>query len=378
MKAIINGKIFYKDEILEGFVLCFDKEIRVLDRDVDLNSVEIIDVDGAYVSAGFIDLHIHGNSGSDVMDSSLEALDTISSSILKNGTTSFLATTMTMSRDKIVDALENVKKYSKYVTGANILGVHLEGPFINPYKHGAQEKKDIQAFDIDLIDSYSDIIKMITLAPEIDGAEGFIRGLKQLYPDIILSIGHSNASYRQTKRAFGWGISHATHLFNAMSSFHHRDPGIVGAVFDTDDISCDIIPDLIHTHPYALKLAYQMKKEKLILITDSMRAGCMKNGSYKLGEQDVIVEDGKALLKDGTLAGSIIGINQAIKNMIIHTEMTPVEAINAVTKLPAQKLGIKKGELKIGYDADIVVFNDSFDILITIVDGDVSYILDKD
>ncbi len=346
-----------------------------MSRDVNLNSMEIIDVDGAFVSAGFIDLHIHGNSGSDVMDSSLDALDNISSSILKGGTTSFLATTMTMSKERIESALDSVQKYSKYVTGANILGVHLEGPFISPDRNGAQEKQHIQAFDIDLIDSYSDIIKMITLAPEIDGAEAFIRGIKQFYPDMILSIGHSSATYEQSKKSFGWGISHATHLFNAMSPLHHRDPGVVGAVFDTD-ITCDIIPDLVHTHPYTLKLTYQMKKDKLLIITDSMRAGCMKNGNYSLGNQEVIVSDNKATLKDGTLAGSIIGLNQAIKNMIIHTAMSPIEAINAVTKLPAQKLGVNKGELKVGYDADIVVFNDSFDILMSIVGGDVSYLLD--
>lgn len=376
MKAIINGKVFFQDKILEGFVLCFDKEITILDRDIDLSGMEIIDVDGAFVSAGFIDLHIHGNSGSDVMDSTLDALDNISSSILKNGTTSFLATTMTMSREKIVDALENVKKYSKYVTGANILGVHLEGPFINPNKNGAQNREYIQKVDIDLIDSYSDIIKMITLAPEIDGGEAFIRGIKQFYPDIILSIGHSNANYEQSRKSFEWGISHATHLFNAMTPLHHRDPGIVGAVFDSD-VTCDIIPDLVHTHPYTLKLTYQMKKEQLIIITDCMRAGCMKIGDYDLGEQSVRVTEDRALLEDGTIAGSIIGMNIAIKNMIIHTAMTPIEAINAVTKLPAQKLGVKKGELKVGYDADIVVFNDSFDILMSIVGGDVCYIQER-
>lgn len=375
MKAIINGKIFYKDKILEDFVLCFDKEIRVFGKDVDLTGVEVIDVDGAFVSAGFIDLHIHGTNGSDVMDCSLEALDNISSSILKNGTTSFLATTMTSSKYKITKALENIRKYSKYVTGASVIGVHLEGPFINPTRKGAQNAEHIQKVDIDLIDNYSDIIKMITLAPEIEGGEGFIKGIKQFYPDMVLSIGHSDATYEQSRTYFGWGISHATHLFNAMPPLHHRDPGIVGAVFDTD-VTCDIIPDLVHTHPYTLKLTYQMKRDKLIIITDSMRAGCMKSGSYDLGDQEVIVSQNRATLKDGTIAGSIIGMNDAIRNMLIHTAMSPIEAINAVTKLPAQKLGLNKGELKVGYDADIVVFNDSFDILMSIVAGEVSYIQD--
>jgi N-acetylglucosamine-6-phosphate deacetylase len=193
-----------------------------------------------------------------------------------------------------------------------------------------------------------------------------------MYPNIILSIGHSDASYEESKESFSWGISHATHLFNAMNAYHHRKPGIVGAVFDSD-ISCDIIADLIHTHASALELTYQMKKEKLILITDAMRAGCMKSGSYDLGGQSVKVEKGKATLKDGTLAGSVLKMNEALATMLTHTSMTRAEAVATVTKIPAEKLGIQKGTLKIGYDADIVIFDEDFSIITTIVSGEVKY-----
>jgi N-acetylglucosamine-6-phosphate deacetylase len=215
-------------------------------------------------------------------------------------------------------------------------------------------------------------IKMITLAPEIDGAKEFIEFMKAKYPKVILSIGHSNANYSEAKKSFSWGITHATHLFNAMNSYHHREPGIVGAVFDSS-VTCDIIADLIHSHPSTLELTYRVKKDKLILITDSMRAGCMKCGTYSLGGHSVEVKDGKATLSDGTLAGSVLKLNEALLNMYNNTSMGRVEVIDAVTKLPARKLALKKGELKVGYDADIVIFDEKFSIISTIVSGKVKY-----
>jgi len=338
-----------------------------------LSDKEIIDAKGQYVSAGFIDLHIHGSGGSDAMDATYEALETISATLLQTGTTSFLATTMTMSTEAIDNALQNIQEYQKSVSGAEILGIHLEGPFINISKHGAQDKKYVQKPDIELIQDYMETIKMITIAPEAEGAEVFVKQLTREYPHIILSIGHSDASYEKSKESFSWGISHATHLFNAMSSYHHRAPGIVGAVFDTEDVSCDIIADLIHTHSSILELTHKVKKEHLILITDAMRAGCMKCGSYDLGGQSVKVENGKATLEDGTLAGSVLKLNEALLTMTKHTSMTKIEALNAVTKIPAEKLGVKKGQLKKGYDADIVIFDEDFSIIITIVSGKVKY-----
>ena len=373
MKAIVNAKLVLADEVIEGQTLLFDKSIVNIANNADLNDVEVIDAGGNYVSAGFIDLHIHGSGGADAMDATPEALKIISSTLLQTGTTSFLATTMTMSTKDIDNALQNIQDHKKNVSGAEILGIHLEGPFINASKHGAQDKMYVQKPNMELIQNYIHEIKMITIAPEVDGAENFVKILTKNYPDIILSIGHSDASYEKSKESFTWGISHATHLFNAMNTYHHRTPGIVGAVFDSD-VTCDIIPDLIHSHPSALELAYKMKRDRLILITDAMRAGCMKCGSYDLGGQTVTVSDGKAILSDGTLAGSVLKLNEALLNMTKHTSMTRIEAIKAVTKIPAQKLGVKKGQLKEGYDADIVIFDEYFSIISTIVAGDVKYV----
>lgn len=372
MKAIINAKLIVNDEIVEGQILLFDEKIVRITDDVELETIEVIDAKGHYVSAGFIDLHIHGSGGADVMDATPQALETLSTTVLQTGTTSFLATTMTMSPQDIDNALKNIQDHKSTVSGANILGIHLEGPFINTEKHGAQDREYVQSPNMALIKKYMQEVKMITLAPEVEGAEVFIKHLAKEYPHIILSIGHSDASFEESKESFGWGVSHVTHLFNAMNPYHHRKPGIVGAVFDSE-VSCDIIADLVHTHPSVLELVQQVKKEKLILITDAMRAGCMKCGTYDLGGRRVEVADGKAELEDGTLAGSVLKMNEALLNMRKHTSMTNVELVNSVTKIPALKLGVSKGELREGYDADIVIFDENFSIISTIIAGEVKY-----
>jgi len=373
--AIINAKLILNDEIIENKILLFNHKIIDIVDDVmlqDKDNVEIIDAKGAYVSAGFIDLHIHGSGGVDVMDATPEALEQLSSTLLQTGTTSFLATTMTMASQDIDNALINLQQYALDVSGANIVGVHLEGPFINASKHGAQDKKYIQQANIALIEKYINDIKMITLAPEIEGSEDFIKYLVKKYPHIILSIGHSDASYEESMQSFKWGISHATHLFNAMNPYHHRKPGIVGAVFDAD-VTCDIIADLVHTHASTLELVQKVKKDKLMLITDAMRAGCMKCGTYDLGGRSVTVSDGKAILEDGTLAGSVLTMNEAMKNMLKHTSMNLTDIVKSVTKIPAEKLDVPKGRLQRGYDADIVIFDKDFSIITTIISGKVKY-----
>ena len=372
MKAIVNAKILCDDTIVEDAILVFDNKIVTMTKEVVPKGSEIIDAKGAYVSAGFIDLHVHGSGGADVMDATAESLEVLSRSLLQTGVTSFLATTMTMSNEAIGKALQNVQDYAQSVTGATILGVHLEGPFINVSRHGAQNKAYVQPPTMALIEPYMQAIKMITLAPEVEGAKAFVEHVKSVHPHVVLSVGHSDAEYERCKEGFEWGISHATHLFNAMSPYHHRSPGIVGAVFDSD-VTCDIIADLVHTHPSVLELVYTMKKEKLILITDAMRAGCIKCGTYDLGGQRVEVDDKKAVLEDGTLAGSILKMNEALSNMTQHTSMGLLEAVSAATKVPAQKLGVNKGELKTGYDADIVIFDENFSIISTIVKGEIQY-----
>jgi len=280
---------------------------------------------------------------------------------------------MTMSRDDIHKALDNIKSYKPNKVEPCILGVHMEGPFINPIKTGAQDSRYIMDANIELIDEYMDIIRMITIAPEVSKNLDFISYMSKNHPEIVLSIGHSNATYEESIKSFKCGISHATHMFNAMPSYHHREVGVIGAVLDDDSVSCDVIADTIHTHHTTLNLLYRQKKSNLMLITDSMRAGCIKDGVYDLGGQDVYVKDGKATLSSGVLAGSVLKLNEAVSNMLRYTNVSIQEVISMVTYLPAKKLDINKGSLDIGYDADIVIFDKSIDIYMSIISGQIAY-----
>jgi len=372
MKAIINGKIIHNHQILTDHILFFDKQIVSINKSFPTVECEVIDAQGLYVSAGFVDIHIHGSGGADVMDATFEALETISLALLRSGTTSWVATTMTMSQEKIINALGNIVAHKEDVGGAKIRGVHLEGPFLNPSKSGAQDAGFMQEPNLKLIAPFAEHIRLITIAPEMSGAEEFIKKTKELYGHIVLSIGHSEASYEEAARSFGWGVSHATHLFNAMPPWRHRAPGIVGAVFDSD-VTADIIADLVHTHPSILKSVVKLKKERLILITDAMRAGCMRDGIYELGGQVVNVSNNRATLANGVLAGSVLRLNEAVQNITSCTEATLVEAIEMVTKLPAKLLGIPAGELSAGYDADIVLFDEKISIKSVYVNGQLKY-----
>ncbi len=375
MKALINGKIITKDSILEDKVLLYDQEIVDIvgvDKFTQKDDIEVIDVEGKYISPGFIDIHIHGSGGKDTMDGNLDAIREISKNIAKKGVTSFLPTTMTMSKDRIYQALDVVRQaITMKITGAKVLGAHMEGPFINIEKKGAQNAKYIEEPNYEMIKDYLDIIRIITLAPEVDQDHQFIKKMQD-HPEVVLSIGHSTASYKEAMSAIDAGVRHATHTFNAMTGLHHRNPGIVGAIFGSD-ISCELIADKIHVHPGIFPILTNIKgTDKLTLITDSMRAGCMKEGNYDLGGQKVIVKDGSARLEDGTLAGSVLTLNKAVKNIFENTELDLSTAVSLASLNPAEIIGVadSKGSLEPGKDADIIVFNNDFEVALTIVEGE--------
>ncbi|MBO0530233.1 N-acetylglucosamine-6-phosphate deacetylase, partial [Clostridium botulinum] len=267
MKAIVNGKIIVGNEILENKVLLFEKKIiDILDRDnVCLSKNDyIIDAKGLYISPGFIDVHIHGSGGKDAMDGKIESIKVISNTIAKRGVTSFLPTTMTMAKERIYKALDVIEQAMNMdLGGAKVLGAHLEGPFINPKYKGAQKVDFIKNPSFDFIKSYENVIKIITLAPEKDENFKFLKYIKE-NTDIVLSIGHSDATYEQAIAAIDNGISRATHIFNAMTPLNHRKPGIIGAIMNTD-ISCELIADNIHVHKGAINVLTKIKgKDKII------------------------------------------------------------------------------------------------------------------
>ena len=379
--CIKGGKIILENEVLVGKVLIFnDKIIDIVDEGIfaeksPTREMKIIDADGKYVSPGFIDIHIHGSGGRDTMDGDLSGLKIISETIAQSGATGFLPTTMTMEKAKIYKALDSVKLgMQANFKGAKILGAHMEGPFISPHYKGAQNKDYILKPDFKFIANYLDSIKIITMAPEEDFQFEFIKDVKN-NSDIVLAMGHTNANYETALEAVRVGISNASHIFNAMRPFHHRDPGVVGAVLYSN-ISFELIADTLHLHPAVFQILLNAKgKDKMILITDAMRAGFMEDGKWELGGQEVLVDNNSARLSDGTLAGSILTLNKAVFNILTYTDLEIYEAVALASLNPARLINMdkSKGSIKIGKDADLIIFDEELKVDLSISGGRIIY-----
>ncbi len=372
MKAFINGKVLIDNQIREDSVVIFDRRIQAIANKADKNT-EIIDLAGNYLFPGLIDIHVHGAAGGDVMDATPQALEALSQSLAKSGVTRFLATTMTMPIAAVRCALKNVEQVIKddQLTGAKPLGVHLEGPYISAKFCGGQAAKHIKKPDWSDIADCADIIKIITLAVEEDNNFQFIANNR----GIVLSIGHSAASYEQALASYQRGVRHCTHFFNAMSGLHHRAPGIVGAVF-SKPYDTEIIADGIHIHPQFLNTIVNIiGKENIILISDSMRATGMPPGQYDLGGQAVIVNAESARLSSGQLAGSILTLDRAVRNMVAYTNYSLADIVTMATHNAARSIGVDGdyGAIKKAAVADFVVMNNALDVVSTWRDGNCIY-----
>jgi N-acetylglucosamine-6-phosphate deacetylase len=378
---IKNAQIVTSDGIIEGSVEIKNGKILSILKD-KFPDGDGIDAGGNFLAPGFIDMHIHGISGFDAMDKNYNSINSMSKSLLKHGVTSFVPTTMTVDIESIKNSVENISKAMiKGVEGANIAGIHIEGPFISPEMVGAQDPKYVRKpskkdFEY-IVGPYSNNIKTVTIAPEVDGAVEFIKYIASL--GINASCGHTNGKYDDLVCGIKAGISHATHLYNAMRGFHHREPGIVGGIFDTG-ITTEIIADGIHSHFAAVRCAYRLKgPDKLALITDAMMACDMKDGNYTLGGQKVYVKDGAARIAGGQLAGSTLTLDKAVKNVINNCAVNITDAVKMASSTPARILKIdnEKGYIKVGYDADIVIFDDNINIIKTFVSGIEKYNIKK-
>lgn len=337
-----------------------------------------------YMLPGRIDLHIHGAGGADVMDATPEALDQVRQTLAAEGVTGFLAATITAPTDKIEQALQNINRYQNNsqnsVPGASILGVHLEGPFISPRHTGAHRVELLLPPTSALFDHWQHCaggkIKLVTVAPELPGGIEFIRHLAS--QGVIASIGHTDADFAITELAINAGARHATHLFNAMRPFHHREPGCIGAILLDERVLAELIIDGHHSHPAAVRLALRMKgTDGLVLVTDAIRAKCCcaQEKSYDLGGQTVTVQEGAARLKDGTLAGSVLTLTQAVINMMRFSQCTLAELINLTSINPAKALKIydKKGSIALGKDADLIVLDEKLEVVLTVAQGQIIY-----
>ena len=374
MKCIVNGKIVLENQIVENKVLVFNEKIIDIVNEAP-KDCEIIDANGNYVCPGLIDIHIHGNMGKDTMDGTDDAICTIAKSIARHGVSSFLPTTMTMDEKSITNAIDTIKKYmDKDTKGAQIIGTHLEGPFINKDYKGAQNEKFIVAPTYEFIEKYKDVIKIITYAPEKDVDMEFTKKIKA-NTDIVLSIGHSKATYDEAKEAINMGASNITHTFNGMSGLNHRNPGVVGAALTTN-VYCEVIADEIHIMKDLFQFILNNKGEdKIILITDSIEAGGLEDGEYSLGGQKVIVKSNQARLESGSLAGSVMPLNKMVYNFMNNTNLDMRKVIKLASINPAKSIGIdnKKGSIEIGKDADIAIFDKDINCHMTINCGKVIY-----
>ncbi len=369
--AYIAGKGLIKTDIAIE-----DGKIAAIGK---LDVEPIFETDGI-VLPGFIDEHIHGAGGSDAMDGTEEALQTISEYVAKEGTTGFLATTMTQSPENIGKALKNVKNVREKgeYKGAEVLGVHLEGPFISPKHVGAQPLEYVAKPAPETFDKYNELsggnIKIVTLAPEVEGGLDLVKHLKNI--GVVASIGHTGAKFSDVEAAVAAGASNVTHTYNAQTPLHHREAGVVGAAMLFDELNCEMICDTIHVSVPAIRIFVKNKPhDKFTLITDAMRAKGMPDGLSELGGQQVFVKNGEARLADGTLAGSVLKMNVAIKNLVEKVGVSLTEAVDFASANPAKNLGLydERGSIEVGKRADFAVMDKDFNILCTVVGGKVVY-----
>ena len=337
----------------------------------------VLDLEGYTVLPGLIDIHIHGCAGHDTGEATEEALQAMSNCLVKRGVTSFCPTSMTLSFEELQRIFRNVAACRPTVTGAYIQGINMEGPYIAMSKKGAQNGAYVRNPDAAefkrLYEDCGGIIKVVDIAPECDGAEEFIKEIQPICP---VSIAHTAADYDETCTAIEWGARHVTHLYNAQSGLSHRNPGVVGAVFDKTrqyGVRAEMICDGFHIHPAALRIAFaQLGEDHSIIISDSMCAAGHVDGEYDLGGQTVYVKDGKALLADGTIAASTSNVYEELRN-VIRFGIPVKQAIKSATINPARAIRVdhETGSIKEGKLADLLVVDENFDIVLVIVRGEI-------
>ncbi|GEK29777.1 N-acetylglucosamine-6-phosphate deacetylase [Kurthia zopfii] len=352
-------------------------KIQSIEQNIDLTDLQIIDGSNQILFPGFIDMHIHGSAGVDTMDGKQESLHKMAKSLVKEGVTGFLATTMTQKLEEIEHALEAIGQFENDANEAEILGVHIEGPFISIKRVGAQPEEYIIPPNIETFNHWQKLsggmIKEITVAPEVEGGFDFVKELSK--QGIVVSIGHSDATLEEVERAVSLGAKQGTHLYNQMRPFHHRDPGVVGGTLLNNQVKTEIIVDFIHSHPKSVEFAYRLKgASHIILITDAMRAKGVPYGDYDLGGQMVHVTETGAHLPNGALAGSILTMDRAIRNMKQATNCSLEDLVAMSSYNAAQQMNLSnKGVISVNADADFVLLSKDLVVQKTIKAGKVVY-----
>ena len=360
---IKRGKVFQEDgNFLEQTLYVNDH--RLVDKAEYQDDGEVIDAEGLLVLPGLVDIHSHGAAGEDFSDGNPEGLKKILQYEKRCGITSYCPTSMTFPKERLRQIFASIKG-AQTEEEAKVVGINMEGPFLDPAKKGAHVEEWIAAPDAafvrELNQDVDGLVRLVTLAPNMDGAEEFI---KEMHEEVCISLGHTAADYDCASRAMKLGAHHVTHLYNAMQPFGHRAPGLIGAAMDDPECMVELICDGYHIHPSAIRAAFRLfGPERVILISDSMRATGMENGTYELGGQEVTVKDRKAVLKDGTLAGSATNLYGCMCKAIEFG--IPLEqAIMAATANPARSIGIfdRVGSIRIGKQADLLLVSENLEL----------------
>lgn len=353
---IKNGVVFQDDGTFTKRNLYIEND-RIVKSAGEVTDTTEIDAEGLYVLPGLVDIHSHGAAGHDFSDGDLERLHEILQYEHSHGITSYCPTSMTLKKEEICKIFCKMKDWKDKEGMSRVVGFHMEGPFLDAEKSGAHKKEYLLPPDIDFFRecsrSCNNKIRIVTLAPNADHAAEFIKALKN---ETVISLGHSAADYLTAKKAFEEGACHVTHLFNAMSPLDHRAPGLIGAAAEREDCIAELICDGVHVHESAVRAAFKLFPDRIALISDSMRATGMKNGTYDLGGQQVQVNGNRATLSDGTIAGSVTNLYDCMCNAVSFG--IPLEkAVAAATVIPAKSIGIfdRVGSLTPGKIADILL-----------------------
>ena len=383
MKAILNGTLVLPDSTREGAILYDRKIIDLVSNDeAKAAADETLDARGLFITPGLVDTHVHGVCGVEVLDGTEDAIRTMAHELLSGGVTSFLATTETVAWDRLETAFEQIRIVREEsrrpgFSGAEILGCHAEGPFLNPVRKGAMQEAHILPPDAEKVLPYADVIRVLTLSPEMPGADACIRTLTEK-TDIRLSMGHTDATYEEAMHAFDLGVTRATHLFNAMPSMHHRAPGPVCAAL-TRDVFTELIADTYHVDRALFPLVARLKGDRLVLITDTGRFAGMPDGTYAYEGATYILKGLSCRFPDGTITGSVMRLNMGVRNLRDFGHIPFHQAVRAATLSAAASCGAddRKGSLEPGKDADLVVMDGDCRVLHTIVGGETRYTADR-
>jgi N-acetylglucosamine-6-phosphate deacetylase len=376
-----NGRVLAKSGLLSlGYVGIAGGRIATVGAghpDPVLVAQHQIDLAGATVAPGLIDLHMHGGDDHDAMDATPAALEGMARHVARHGVTAFLAATMSSSHGPLIAALENIRAaMGRDLGGAQLLGSYVEGPYLSPSRAGAHDPATLRQAAQGEIEAIlqTGAARVVVLAPEPPGAMEAIERL--VGEGVVVALGHTTASYEQMVAAAEAGASLVTHLFNAMAPLHHREPGPIGAALTITSLTCELIADLVHLHPAILRLALQAKgASSIALVTDAMRGAGLPDGRYSLGGLPVVVAEGSARLEDGRLAGSVLTMDRAVANMAEVAGLPLEEAWTMASQVPARVLGLsdRKGAIAEGMDADLAVWGSRGEILATLVGGRLVY-----